>query len=149
MTPYDLRSSVDFSLMGLGLGLFVLSFQGLVRMRKLWVLLVALALTVPLSAQFSYKKTATEVTVAGVSISLFSSSDVQAGNGHPQATQATCSLSGANIRVTYDGTTPTTSLGLVLTPGVYVVTGPDVMLNMLGIRDDSTSATWNCDLVGQ
>lgn len=111
--------------------------------------LVACLVSVGVAAQWSYKKTSAEVTVAGSSIALFTSTEVAAGLGHPQAVQATCSLAGANIRVTYDGTTPTTSLGLVLVPGVYIVTGTEVMLNALAIRDDSTSATWNCVLVGQ
>ena len=54
-----------------------------------------------------------------------------------------------NLRVSYDGVDPTTSLGEVLVPGVYTVTGTDVMLAMKGIRDDSTSATWNCIVQGQ
>lgn len=118
------------------------------RTRLLASLTLLLAFTVPLSAQWSYKKTAAEVTVAGTAIALFTSADVVAGNGHGQASQATCSLTGANIRVTFDGTTPTTSLGLILTPGIYTITGSDVMAAALAIRDDSTSATWNCDIVG-
>lgn len=118
-------------------------------MRRVLILGLLLALSVPLSAQWSYKKTAAEVTVAGTAVSLFTAADVQAGNGHPAATQATCSLTGANIRVTYDGTTPTTTLGVILVPGIYQVFGNDVLQAAQGIRDDSTSATWNCDLVGQ
>lgn len=103
-----------------------------------------LALTVPLSAQFSYRKTATEITVSSAAVSLFVSADVTAGAGHPQATMATCSLTGANIRVSWSGTAPTTSLGQVLTPGQYTITGPEVLANLQGIRDDSTDAAWSC-----
>lgn len=116
----------------------------------LGLLALVLVLTVPVTAQqWSYKKTAATVTVAGAAVSLFTAADVQAGSGHPQATQAQCTLTTANIRVTYDGTTPTTNLGLVLTPGVYIVTGTETLVNMQGIRDDSTSASWDCAIVGQ
>jgi len=107
-----------------------------------------LLLSVSVSAQWRYVKTEAEVTVAGTAVALLTAADVQAGSGHPAAQVANCSLSGANIRVTYDGTTPTTSVGQVLTPGNYIITGPDVLLNLKGIRDDSTSATWNCIVQG-
>ncbi len=117
---------------------------------KKWILSVLLlvAVTVPLSAQWRYVKTSAEITVAGTAVSLFVSTEVAAGLGHPQAVVAVCSLLGANIRISYDGVAPTTSLGDVLVPGNYVITGTDVMLSMQGIRDDSTSATWNCVLQG-
>lgn len=119
--------------------------------KRLLIGLVLVALTVPLSAQFTYKKTAAEVTVAGTAIELFTAADVvgTAAAPHPTATMADCSLTGANIRVSYSGVDPTTSLGEILLPGNYRVTGADVMLAVKGIRDDSTSATWNCVLVGQ
>jgi hypothetical protein len=82
--------------------------------------------------------------VSSAAVVLFVNADVVAGAGHPQATMATCSLGGANIRVSWSGTAPTTSLGQVLTPGQYTITGPDVLANLQGIRDDSTDATWNC-----
>lgn len=118
-------------------------------MKRLIVILV-LCLTMPRvvdTQPFSYKKTAAEVTVAGTAIALFTSTDVQ-GAGHPDATVANCSLTGANIRVSYSGTDPTSTLGEILTPGLYTITGTDVMLAAKGIRDDSTSATWNCILQG-
>lgn len=107
-----------------------------------------LALTVPLQAQWSYTKTAAEVTVAGTAIALFTAADVQAGNGHVQAVQAVCSLTGANIRISFDGTDPTTNQGQILTPGQYIVSGNAVLQSLKGIRDDSTSATWNCVVYG-
>lgn len=115
---------------------------------KTLCLLLVLLVTVPLSAQWRYVKTSAEVTVAGTAIALFVDTEVQAGLGHPQATMANCSLLGANIRISYSGVDPTTTLGTVLVPGNYVVNGTDVMLAMKGIRDDSVSATWNCVLVG-
>lgn len=103
-------------------------------------------LSVVVAGQGIQWKTVADVTVAGTAVSLFTSSDVVEGNGHAQAVSASCSLAGANIRVSWDGQAPTTSLGEVLTPGQWNVTGADVMLNMQGIRDDATSATWACTI---
>ena len=113
------------------------------------ILALLLGLTVPLGAQYSYKKTLATITVSGSAAAVFAAADIQAGSGHPQATLATCALSTANIRVTTDGTTPTTSLGQILTPGSYVFSGTDILLGMQAIRDDSTSASLDCQLYGQ
>lgn len=111
---------------------------------------VVLGLTVPVGAQqWSYKKTLADITVSGTAASVFTAADVQAGAGHVQATRAECTLLTANIRVTADGTTPTTSVGQVLTPGNYIITGTDILLSLQAIRDDSTSATLTCVLYGQ
>lgn len=120
-------------------------------MRTRWItLLLAFGVSATLTAQqFTYKKTSADVTVAGTAIALFSSTDVSGNAGHPAATVANCTLSTANIRVSYDGTDPTASLGQVLVPGVYTITGNDVMLAMKGIRTTSTSATWSCIVQGQ
>ena len=118
-------------------------------MRKILSVWVGVALlSGVVSAQWRYVKTEPEVTVGAAAVSLLTAADVQAGSGHPAASVANCSLTGANIRVTWDGTTPTTNLGQVLTPGIYVITGPDVLLNLQGIRDDAVSATWNCVVQG-
>lgn len=111
--------------------------------RKSLLIAFLLLFSVPLTGQLLWK-TAVEVTVAGTAVDLFVEADVVEGNGHPQATSATCSLTGANIRVSWDGQAPTTSLGEILVPGNWTLTGSDVLLNIQGIRDDSTSATWNC-----
>ena len=108
-----------------------------------------LLLTVPLAAQWTYVKTAAEVTVSSTAVDLFVEADVVAGDGHVQATVATCTLTAANIRISFSGVAPTTSLGQILTPGQYTITGSDVMKNLQGIRDDSTDATWNCVISGQ
>ena len=113
------------------------------------LLFLLMALTVPLSAQWTYVRTAAEITVSTAAVDLFVEADVVAGDGHVQATLATCALSGANIRISFSGTAPTTSLGQILTPGQYTVTGSDVMRTLQGIRDDSVDATWNCIIVGQ
>ena len=111
----------------------------------LGLLLIALPIT---AQQWTYQKTAAEVTVAGTAIDLFTDADVQVGAGHPQATLAVCTLTGANIRIAADQD-PTTSLGIILTPGQYTVYGSAYMAAVKGIRDDSTSATWNCSVFGQ
>lgn len=118
--------------------------------RVLLTLIAFLALTVPVAGlQFRYAKTAADITISTSAVSLFVAADVQAGSGHVQATSASCSLTGANIRVSWSGTAPTTTLGQVLTPGVYTITGTDVLLNMQGIRDDAVDAVWSCLLQGQ
>jgi hypothetical protein len=114
------------------------------RTRWLALVLVAVCVSTLTAQQFTYKKTSAEITVAAAAIALFTSADIVGTAGHPAATLATCSLLGANIRVSWDGVDPTTNLGEVLTPGVYTVAGNDVMSAMKGIRDDSTSATWSC-----
>lgn len=118
-------------------------------MKRLLLILALIVLAAPVAAlQWRYVKTATEVTVGASATDLFTDADVQEGSGHPQVTLATCSLTGANIRISYSGTDPTTSLGEVLTPGVYTITDTTTMLNLRGIRDDGTDATWNCILHG-
>lgn len=118
-----------------------------------WALYALILLGGPVTGwaavQWSYVKTIAEVTVTGTAAAVFSSSDIVAGNGHVQATQASCSLSGANIRVSWDGQAATTNLGEVLVPGLYVLQGTDVLLNLSAIRDDATSATLNCVVMGQ
>lgn len=117
--------------------------------KRMGWLVAVLMLTVPVSGQWGYINTLDDVTVTGTAAAVFSSADVQAGNGHVQADLATCALSGANIRVTMDGsTTPTTSVGEVLTPGNYTIQGNQVLLNLQAIRDDSTNATLSCTLWG-
>jgi hypothetical protein len=120
-------------------------------MIRRWLVAMLIALAVaPLAAQYAYKKTAAEVTVGATAINLFTEADVlgSASAPHPTAAFADCSLTGANIRVSYSGVDPTTALGEILVPGNYRVTGADVMVVIKGIRDDSTSAAWNCILVG-
>jgi len=118
-------------------------------MQKLFrPLVVVLALTVPVLAQWSYKDTLPEVTVSGTAGRVFTDAQVLSGNGHPQADVATCSVTGANIRVTTDGSDPTTTLGEVVVPGNYTWAGNDVLQALRAIRDDSTSATMNCTVYG-
>lgn len=118
-------------------------------MRTLWIALcLALCVSTVSAQSWSYKKTLADVTVAGTAASVFTAADVQSGAGHPAASLAICTLVTANIRITFDGTTPTTSLGQVLVPGTWIFTGPDVLLNLQAIRDDSTSGVLSCVVMG-
>lgn len=123
---------------------------------KTMLVALLLSLTVPLSGQtWRWQKQLADVTVAGTAIGVFctigasSCADVQAGGGHPQATQGVCSLTGGNVRVTYDGTTATSSVGVVLTPGIWTFAGTDTLINAQAIRDDSTSGVFSCAVQGQ
>lgn len=125
-------------------------------MKRILCLSVLLALSVPLGAQqqWSYTKTQADVTVAGTAIGVFCTiaaatcADVNVGAGHPQAVAGYCSLTGGNIRVTIDGTTATSSLGTVLTPGVWWFFGNPTLIAAQAIRDDSTSGTLSCTVFG-
>lgn len=125
-------------------------------MKRLLLVLGVIVLSVPLSAQqWRYVSVQADVTVAGTAIGIFctigggSCDAVNAANGHVQATQGVCSLTGGNIRITTDGSTATTNLGTVLTPGVWVFSGNQVLRVANAIRDDSTSGVLSCTLVGE
>lgn len=98
---------------------------------------------------WSYSKPIADVTVAGTAATVFTAADINAGNGHVQATGATCAVSTAAIRVTWDGTTPTTALGYLMPPGQYVISGTATLLNLQGIRNTSTSGVLSCVVFGQ
>lgn len=117
-------------------------------MRRILISALMALSVVGLGAQWGYVNTLDDVSVTGTAAAVFASADVRAGSGHPQADLATCSLTTANIRVTTDGSTPTTSYGEVLVPGNYVFQGNQVLLALNAIRDDSTSATLSCTLYG-
>lgn len=112
------------------------------------VLSLVVLLAVPLAAQ--QYVTIADVTVTDTAATVFTAADINAGASHPQAVSASCSLTGGNIRVTFDGTTPTSSLGQVLLIGGPYSIGPTAnLLNMQAIRDDSTSGVLSCTLVRQ
>ena len=110
------------------------------RLMMLWLVLAA-----TVAAQTPYK-TAADVTVSSTAVSLFTSTDVQAGNGHAQATGASCSLTGGNIRVSWDGVDPTTDFGEVILAGGPYAVRADILLTMRGIRDASTDGVWSCSI---
>lgn len=119
-------------------------------MRK-WLILVLLTIAVPLAGQpsWTYINTLPAITVDGTAGAVFDAADINPGSGHSQANLATCSLSGANIRVTTDGSDATTSYGEILVPGNYTFQGTQVLLALNAIRDDSTNAALDCTLYGR
>lgn len=106
-----------------------------------------------LDAQSPYVKKVT-LTIDNTSGGIgFVASDVQQGNGHPQAVRADCvsDTSSGNFNFTVDGTAPTASAGggAVVTPGSsFTISGPPLIQAFKGIRTGSTSATVVCHIYG-
>lgn len=114
--------------------------------QMIFALLGVLGLALPLAAQ--QYVTIADKTVSSVAVTVFTAADIQAGSGHTQTTAASCSLTGGNIRVTFDGTTPTTSLGeVVFVGGPYVFAPSQNLINMQAIRDDATDGVLACVLI--
>ena len=115
---------------------------------KLSVLLLALGVTLGAQSYLANVTVAIDATVGGVG---FSSSDIAAGSGHPQAEGASCvsDASGGAFRYRVDGSAPTTSVGVEVQPGAtLVLNGNAVLRNFRGIRTGSTSASLKCVLWG-
>lgn len=109
---------------------------------------VALALPAEMAAQqWPYQKTIADVTVTGTAAAVFSAADIT-GAGHVAATGATCAVSAAAIRATWDGTTATTSSGYLMPPGQYVISGTNTLLNLNAVRNSSTSGVLSCVVYG-
>ncbi len=63
---------------------------------------------------------------------------------------ARCQVQGANVRVTWEGTTPTSTKGEVWRKGVVrEVWGEEKMKNLAFIRDDSTDAVIEINYEGR
>lgn len=78
-----------------------------------------------------------QITVAGTAIG-FTTAKIRP-SGLPQATQATCRVRTAELSVTWDGTTPTASVGMLLEIGdTLVLTGNDVLGLFKAIRTGSS-----------
>ncbi len=119
-------------------------------MKRILISALFLVMTLPVSAQqWSYQKTVADVTVTGTAAMVFSASDINAGGGHVAASGATCAVSAAAIRVTWDGTTATTSAGYLMPIGQYVLSGNATLLNLNAIRNTSTSGVLSCVIYGQ
>lgn len=102
-----------------------------------------LLLAVPVAAQFRYVAFE-QITVATTAIG-FTAATIQAGNGHPQVTLASCRLETAQVRFTVDGTTPTSTVGTLLEIGDWLtLSSPDLVANFLAIRTGGTSGQLNC-----
>ena len=120
-------------------------------MKKLFcAVLLALSAAVAVQA-YDYtvnKELTVDNTAGGVG---FTSTDIAAGNGHVQATQATCrnDSAGGEFRYTLDGTAPTTSHGVQWEPGdQFTISGTAYLLNFRAIRTGTTSGALSCTIVG-
>lgn len=120
--------------------------------------LVLVGLTVPLSAQQQYQATlkisvaASAVTFADAASSACTAfACILVGNGHPQAITATCVLTASSGTITYriDGTAPTSSTGIEVSPGSTLgITGNPNLLAASFIRTGSTSGDLRCTVSG-
>lgn len=108
-------------------------------------LLFALTLQSALAAPLSYKifeAVTVDNTSGGVG---FTRSLIVAGSGHKAAQQAWCRLETAEIRYTWDGTPPTTTVGTLLEIGdVLILQGTDVLLAFRAIRTGGSSGKLDC-----
>lgn len=110
-------------------------------MRRLIGTLVVLALAASASAvtYIGFE----QVTVANTAIG-FTTTKIDPP-GRPQAAYAYCRLETAEIRYTYDGTTPTTTVGTLLEPGDGLpLQGHDSMQRFLAIRTGAVSGVLSC-----
>lgn len=163
MTPYTLVDAPSF--LGLGLVFVLISFvpEGITRMKKWLLSLLAVGLlAVPLHAQWSYIKNV-RLQVAGTAVNFDAAVDssgttctsfacITQGNGHSAATSATCTnLSSAGAVIyTVDGSTATTTRGNEIQPGgTVVIQGGQQLLTASFIRSGSTSGDLRCVLAGQ
>ena len=94
--------------------------------------------------QFTY--TAQEqITVAGTAIG-FTAATINVGDGHAQANTATCRNETAQIRVTVDGTTPTSTVGTLVEIGdTFQVSSNNAMNLFRAIRTGGTSGKLTCN----
>lgn len=110
-------------------------------------LALALALFTATLAAASYTKFEA-VTVAAASTG-FTAANINAGSGHPAATQATCRLETAEIRYTVDGTTPSAAVGTLLEIGdTLALFGNDTLNNFRGFRTGGSSGVLDCTYAG-
>lgn len=109
---------------------------------RLWIGAALVAASVAASAQTSYSKQE-QITVANTAIGLTVANITP--DGQMQATQAVCSLEGAEIRFSVDGSTPTTTVGHLAEIGErFTFNGHDTLVKLLMIRTGSVSGTMTC-----
>lgn len=114
---------------------------------KRMILVIVLALTVPLSAQWRYL--GFEQITAGATATGFTAALINAGNGHTQADVAVCTVSTAQVRYRVDGTAPTSTVGNVANAGDTIpISGNDALNNFKAIRTTATSGVLDCTLGG-
>lgn len=111
------------------------------------LLVLLVSLTVTLSAA-SYTKFEA-LTVANTSVGFTAANINNTTGAHPSATQSACRLETAEIRYTVDGTTPTTTVGVLLEIGdQLVLNGNDTLNNFRAIRTGATSGVLDCTHIG-
>jgi hypothetical protein len=86
-----------------------------------------------------------QITVAGTAIGFTAASITPAGRPESNAQLASCRLRTAQISFTYDGTTPTATVGELLEVGDRIeVRGHDLLRLFRGIRTTGTSGQLDC-----
>ena len=94
-----------------------------------------------------------QVTVSSTAIGLTTTNFTRSGKSTTQPAWKTAyaeiQVTGANVRVRFDGTNPTTSIGRIWYAGdTYRVWGIQNLENINFIRDDATDATLEVDYFG-
>lgn len=103
---------------------------------------VALVATAVVWAEDRFEQITVDDTSGGVA---FTSSKISPSSG-PQPQQATCRVRTAEISFTFDGSTPTTTVGTLAEVGDYlVVPGHDRLVKFRAIRTTSTSGQLDCN----
>lgn len=84
-----------------------------------------------------------QITVANTAIG-FTAAKIDPVGG-PQMNVASCRLETAEVRFSYDGTTPTSSVGTLLEIGdVFYIAGHDQLLQFRAIRTGASSGQLDC-----
>ncbi len=117
---------------------------------KRWLsVAIALALSVTV---YGWTYLGFESITVGATAIGFTASCIQVGTGcngsvsHDQATAASCRLETAQIRYTYDGTTPTSTVGTLLEVGeTLTLSGNDALQDFQAIRTGSSSGALKCN----
>ena len=84
-----------------------------------------------------------QITVANTAIG-FTTAKITPASGNPM-NRATCYLETAEIRYTVNGTTPTSTVGMIWAVNTEkTLVGHDVLVAFRGIRDSGTSGQLDC-----
>lgn len=116
--------------------------------RRLGALVLVIGLALGVTLQAAYTKFEA-VTVAASAIGFTAAHINNTVGAHPAATDASCRLETAQIRWTIDGTTPTTTVGILLEIGdVLTLAGNDTLNNFRAIRTGGSSGQLDCHYSG-
>lgn len=106
--------------------------------------LLILLLSVTALAQQSTYIAREVIAVAATAIGM-TAATINAGSGHQQATQALCTNETAEIRISVDGTSPTSSVGTPIEAlQSFQVIGNNALNLFRAIRTTSTSGSLTC-----